>query len=188
MTAIREPYVDPAAARLLADAGAPRKALFLDRDGVVNVNHGYVHAAGQTDWVPGIFELVAAARRRGYLVVVATNQAGIGRGYYDVETFLAYTAWMHAQFSQRGTPLLATFWCPHHAQAGVGEYQVACSCRKPQPGMLLAAMERFAIDASLSLMVGDSESDIAAAHAAGLRACLLGPSAAGAMQAAGQLD
>ncbi len=169
------PWLDPAAESLLAHAPLPRKALFLDRDGVVNVNHGYVHTPEQTEWVPGIFELVAAARSRGYLPIVVTNQAGIGRGYYDTAAFLAYTEWVHARFAQRGTPLLATFWCPHHAEAGIGEYRVACGCRKPEPGMLLAAIERFGIEPSLSLMIGDSASDVVAAHAAGVRARLLGP-------------
>src|SRR5690606_24836828 len=131
------PFLDPAAEALLAAAPMPRKALFLDRDGVININHGYVHAPERTDWVPGIFELVADAHARGYLPIVVTNQAGIGRGHYDEAAFLAYTGWVHAQFAQRGAPLLATFWCPHHPDAGIGGYRVACNCRKPEPGMLL---------------------------------------------------
>ena len=166
--AIRTPYVDPEAGALLAAVSAPRRALLLDRDGVINVNHGYVHAAATTEWVPGVFELVAQAHRQGLLVVVVTNQAGIGRGYYSEAEFLAYTAWMHAQFAQRGTPLLATFWCPHHPGAGVGDYRVACDCRKPKPGMLLAAAARFDLDLHASWMVGDKPSDMEAAAAAGV--------------------
>lgn len=184
MTMACEPYIDPAAERLLTNSISPRKAVFLDRDGVINVNHGYVHTPKQTDWVPGIFELVAAAQRRGYLIIVVTNQAGIGRGYYDTSTFLAYTEWMHAHFTRQGTPVLATFWCPHHPEAGIGEYRVVCGCRKPEPGMLLAAMERFGIEPSLSLMVGDSVSDVAAAHAAGVRGILLGQDDWGASMSA----
>ena len=171
--AIRPPYLDPAADALLAAAPTPRRALFLDRDGVINVNHGYVHAPAQTDWVPGIFALVAEAAARGYLAIVATNQAGIARGLYDEAVFLDYTAWMHREFARRGTPLLATYWCPHHPEFGVGDYQVDCACRKPAPGMLLAAIDRFAIDPAASLLVGDSQTDIEAAQAAGVRARLL---------------
>ena len=170
---IRAPYVDPAADALLATAPSPRKALFLDRDGVININHGYVHAPANTDWVPGIFELVADAHARGYLPIVVTNQAGIGRGLYDEAGFLDYTAWMHTQFSARGAPLLATFFCPHHPEAGLGDYRVDCECRKPRPGMLLAAIARFGIDAAQSLMVGDKQSDLDAAAAAGVPARLL---------------
>ncbi len=158
---------------VLAATPAPRRALFLDRDGVININHGYVHAPEQTDWVPGIFELVAKAHVRGYLPIVVTNQAGIGRGLYDEAAFLAYTAWMHAQFAARGTPLLASYWCPHHPGEGLGDYRVDCDCRKPRPGMLLQAIERFGIDPSRSLMIGDKQGDLDAAAAAGVPARLL---------------
>ena len=170
---IRAPYPDPAADALLVATPPPRKALFLDRDGVININHGYVHAPAQTDWVPGIFELVAEAHARGYLPVVVTNQAGIGRGLYDEAAFLAYTAWMHAQFTARGTPLLATFWCPHHPNEALGDYRVDCDCRKPRPGMLLQAIDRFGIGAARSLMIGDKQGDLDAAAAAGVPARLL---------------
>ena len=165
---IRAPYLDPAADALLEACETPRKALFLDRDGVININHGYVHAPGQTDWVPGIFELVANAHARGCLPVVVTNQAGIGRGLYDEAMFLDYTAWMHAQFAARGTPLLATYWCPHHPQAGIGVYGIECDCRKPRPGMLLAAAARFDVDMRASWMIGDKATDMEAAAAAGV--------------------
>jgi D-glycero-D-manno-heptose 1,7-bisphosphate phosphatase len=170
---VRAPYLDPGAEGVLARASSPRKALFLDRDGVININHGYVHSPANTDWVPGIFELVAAARARGFLPIVITNQAGIGRGLYDEATFLDYTAWMHAQFASRGTPLLATYWCPHHPDAGFGDYRVDCECRKPKAGMLLQAIERFDIDPSRSLMIGDKHGDLDAAAAASIPARLL---------------
>jgi D-glycero-D-manno-heptose 1,7-bisphosphate phosphatase len=171
---IRAPYMDPEAEALLSVGAVPRKALFLDRDGVININHGYVHAPADTDWVPGIFELVAKAHELGHLPIVVTNQAGIGRGLYDEATFLDYTAWMHAQFAARGTPLLATFWCPHHPDSGLGDYRVECDCRKPSPGMLREAIARFGIDAAGSLMIGDKQGDLDAAAAAGVPARLLG--------------
>ena len=170
---VRAPYLDPGAEGVLARASSPPKALFLDRDGVININHGYVHSPANTDWVPGIFELVAAAHARGFLPIVITNQAGIGRGLYDEATFLDYTAWMHAQFASRGTPLLATYWCPHHPAEGLGDYRVECDCRKPRPGMLLEAIARFDIDPARSLMIGDKQGDLDAAAAAGVAARLL---------------
>ncbi|WP_374606276.1 D-glycero-beta-D-manno-heptose 1,7-bisphosphate 7-phosphatase [Thermomonas sp.] len=168
MSLIRAPYLDPSADALLAGTASPRKALFLDRDGVININHGYVHTPANTDWVPGIFELVADAQARGHACIVVTNQAGIGRGMYDEAAFLAYTAWMHAQFAARGTPLLATYWCPHHPEEGLGDYRVACECRKPRPGMLLDAAARFDVDMRASWMIGDKATDLEAAAAAGV--------------------
>lgn len=165
---IRPPYLDPQADALLAAAPVPRKALLLDRDGVINLNHGYVHTPERTDWIPGIFDLVAQAHQQNMLVVVVTNQAGIGRGFYREDEFLAYTAWVHAQFAQRGTPLLATFWCPHHPDAGSGMYKIDCDCRKPNPGMLQAAAEQFELKLQASWMIGDKPSDMEAASAAGV--------------------
>lgn len=147
---------------------AAGRVLFLDRDGVINVNLGYVHTPEQTRWVAGIFELCAAAQARGYTLVIATNQAGIARGYYDVPAFETYTRWMHAQFAQRGIAIAATLYCPHHPQAGVGPFTTECSCRKPAPGMFLEAARRYPIDLGRSLLVGDKISDMRAGHAAGL--------------------
>ena len=170
---LRAPYVDPSANAQLASIPTPRKALFLDRDGVININHGYVHTPDNTDWLPGIFDLVATAHASGFLPIVVTNQAGIGRGMYDEASFLAYTAWMHTQFAARGTPLLATYWCPHHPEEGLGDYRVACECRKPRPGMLLGAIKRFDIDPARSLLIGDKQGDLDAAAAADVPAQLL---------------
>lgn len=152
----------------LAAWQGPRRALFLDRDGVINVDHGYVHAAANTDFVPGIFDLVRAARAAGYLPIVVTNQAGIARGYYDEATFRDYTAWVHRRFDAEGAPLLATYFCPHHPTAGLGPLLQDCLCRKPKPGMLLQASRDFAIDLAGSRLLGDTQADLDAARAAGL--------------------
>jgi D-glycero-D-manno-heptose 1,7-bisphosphate phosphatase len=161
-------FVDPGARRLLEGHPAPRAALFLDRDGIVNADHGYVHTEARTDWIPGIFELVAAAWAAGRLPIVVTNQAGIARGYYDEPAFLDYTRWVHATFAARGAHLHATYFCPHHPEHGIGPYLRACDCRKPAPGMLLAACAMFDIAPERSLLLGDKASDAAAGSAAGL--------------------
>lgn len=163
-------FIDPQADNLLARWPAPRRALLLDRDGVVNRDCGYVHTPAQTRWMPGIFELLGAAHAAGFLPVVVTNQAGIGRGFYDIPQFLEYTRWQHGVFAEHGTPLLATYFCPHHPQAGRGEYLRACGCRKPGADMILAAAAAFAIDLADSALVGDKASDIEAAVAAGVGA------------------
>ena len=155
-------------------AGAGRRALFLDRDGVINVDLGYVHTAEQTQWIPGIFELCLAARDAGFLLVVITNQAGIARGHYSEQEFREYTRWAHAQFEARGVPLAATYYCPHHPTAGLGSALRDCQCRKPKPGMILAAAAALGLNLADCIMVGDTRSDILAAGAAGVgRAFLL---------------
>jgi D-glycero-D-manno-heptose 1,7-bisphosphate phosphatase len=142
--------------------------LFLDRDGVVNVNRGYVHRPADTEWVPGIFELARAARDAGFVLVVVTNQAGIARGYYSVDQFRDFTRWIHLRFDEEGAPLLATYFCPHHPTDGIGEWKLDCGCRKPAPGMLLAAAAEWDIDLADSMMIGDNVSDVAAAAEAGV--------------------
>lgn len=148
-------------------------ALFLDRDGVINADHGYVHTPDDTDWVPGIFDLCRRASELGMPRIVVTNQAGIARGLYTEASFRQYTTWMHGEFARRGTPLLATFYCPHHPQAGLGGLKVDCDCRKPGAAMLEAASRMYGIDLSTSVLVGDKVSDIQAGRAAGIGRCFL---------------
>ena len=162
---------------------ALRPALFLDRDGVINVNHGYVHTAEQTEFIPGIFELVARARAAGRAVVVVTNQAGIGRGYYSEAQVLDYTAWMQGVFAERGAPLDGVYFCPDHPEHGIGPYKRDTAMRKPGPGMLLQAAAELQLDLARSMLVGDAESDIQAGRAAGLGRTVRFHAQAGALPA-----
>ncbi|MFP3644424.1 D-glycero-beta-D-manno-heptose 1,7-bisphosphate 7-phosphatase [Paraburkholderia sp. SIMBA_054] len=148
---------------------AKKRALFLDRDGVINVDIGYLHRKEDCVFLPGIFELVRRARRAGFDVFVVTNQAGIARGYYTEETFAGFTDWMMGQFADEGAPITQVYYCPHHPDAGVRSYRISCECRKPQPGMLLRAAAEHGIDLAASAMVGDSVTDMEAAKAAGIR-------------------
>lgn len=145
-----------------------RPALFLDRDGVINVDHGYVFTPEKFDFIEGIFELVAHANNSGYLVVVVTNQAGIGRGYYTEDDFHALTDWMCSKFAEHNARIDAVYFCPYHPDHGVGVYRQESVFRKPGPGMLLKAAEDLCIDLANSLMVGDKDSDVKAAEAAGV--------------------
>jgi len=145
-----------------------KPALFLDRDGVINLDHGYVHTPENFEFVDGIFEMVAAANRAGYLVVVVTNQAGIGRGYYSESQFHALTNWMKTKFAEHGGKIDAVYFCPHHPTEGSGIYRQECDCRKPAPGMIFAAMRKFDIDLNKSILIGDKMKDIQAANAAGI--------------------
>lgn len=154
-----------------------RRALLLDRDGVINVDHGYVHTPEATDWVPGVFELCRVAQEAGLVLVVVTNQAGIGRGYYSDAQFRDYAGWVHAQFLQRGLAILATYYCPEHPEAALPAYRRDSGRRKPQPGMVLAAARDWNLNLEASVLVGDMPSDIEAARRAGVgRSFLLGQS------------
>jgi D-glycero-D-manno-heptose 1,7-bisphosphate phosphatase len=161
-----------------------RRALFLDRDGVINVDHGYVHEAEKCDFVDGIFELVRLANAAGMAAVVVTNQAGIGRGYFSEATFAAFSEWMRDAFKQQGARLDRVYHCPHHPDAGVGSYRQACACRKPQPGMLNQAQRELDLDMAGSLIIGDKLSDLEAGVRAGVgRGFLFAPGEAPAASA-----
>lgn len=141
------------------------KALFLDRDGVINIDHGYVHRKEDCEFVPGIFDLVADAKAAGYLIIVVTNQAGIGRGYYSQDTFDMFMKWMSNQFPGGFD---AVYSCPFHPRHGKGPFLKESIYRKPEPGMLLKAIRTFDISPNESIMVGDKESDMVAGSRANI--------------------
>ena len=149
------------------------KALFLDRDGVINVDHGYVYKQEDFEFVEGIFELCRTAKRLGYLILVVTNQAGIGRGYYTEQDFLKLTDWMCGVFSNKGVVIDNVYFCPSHPEHGVGQYKVDSPYRKPGPGMILQAAEEFSVNLARSILVGDKETDIQAGMIAGVGCNLL---------------
>lgn len=144
-----------------------RKALFLDKDGVINIDHGYVCSPERTDFMDGIFGLCRAATQHGYLNVVVTNQAGIARGYYSERDFHAYMDWVRKEFLRNGAQIDAMYFCPHHPTTGFGGYLCDCECRKPKPGMLLRAIREMNLDVGRSVMLGDKLSDMEAAQRAG---------------------
>jgi len=149
-----------------------RRALFLDRDSAINVDHTCVHKKEDFRFIDGVFELVAAANRTDYLVVVATNQAGIGRGYYSEADFHSLMAWVKAQFAARNERIDAVYFCPFHPEHGVVVYRKDSECRKPAPGMLLQAGTDLGIEFARSVLVGDKPSDMEAGRAAGVGALL----------------
>ncbi|MCR4305428.1 MAG: HAD family hydrolase [Gallionella sp.] len=150
-----------------------RPALFLDRDGVINIDHAYVSKPEHFEFVDGIFELCRTAKRLGYLVFVVTNQAGIGRGYYTEQDFLNLTEWMCGVFNAQGVVIDRVYFCPSHPEYGIGKYKVDSPFRKPGPGMILQAAEEFDVDLARSVVVGDKETDIQAGIAAGVKCNLL---------------
>jgi len=151
----------------------PRRALFLDRDGVINVDHSYVYHQEDFEFIDGVFELCSKAKHLGYLIVVVTNQAGIGRGYYKEQDFQKLTEWMLDIFASKGIIIDDVYYCPYHPEHGIGKYKKDAACRKPQPGMILQAARDYNIELGNSILVGDKESDILAGIAAGIGCNLL---------------
>jgi D-glycero-D-manno-heptose 1,7-bisphosphate phosphatase len=149
------------------------RALFLDRDGVINHEVGYLHRPEDVRWIEGIFPLCRAARAQGYKLVVVTNQSGIARGLYTQADFDALMVWMRAEFTAQHAPLDAVYSCPYHPVHGIGPYQREHIDRKPGPGMILRAARDLSLKLADSILIGDRCSDIAAAHAAGLRQAFL---------------
>lgn len=150
-------------------SGGKRRALFLDRDGVINEEVGYLSRSADVRFVPGIFSLCRAAQRHGYIIVVVTNQSGIARGLYTELEFGNLMRWMRGQFMNEHVRLDGVYHCPYHPEYGVGVYRRDHEDRKPSPGMLLRAARDLGIELGASAMVGDRCSDVAAANAAGLR-------------------
>lgn len=151
-----------------------RAAVFLDRDGVINVERDHVYLVSDFVFVDGIFGFCRAAQAAGFLLVVVTNQAGIGRGYYTEADFERLTTWMLAAFAAEHVDVSAVYFCPFHPTEGVGAYQRDSPARKPNPGMLLKARADLDLDLAASILVGDRWSDIEAGRRAGVgRLCLL---------------
>lgn len=143
-------------------------ALFLDRDGVINVDYGYVHQQEHFQFLPGIFDLCRTAQSLGFLLFVITNQAGIARGLYTEMDFHALTRWMCYQLAAERVIVQGIYFCPTHPTAGIGKYRVESKFRKPGPGMIFQASSEYHLDLARSVLIGDKLSDIEAGLAAGV--------------------
>lgn len=150
------------------NASRPARAAFLDRDGVINVDHGYVCRPEDFDWTPGVVEALGRLQRAGFALVVVTNQSGIARGYYTEAQYRALADWMAAALEREGVHLSAQYHCPHLADAPLAQWRSRCNCRKPAPGMILRALADLRLDAAASWIFGDKPHDLQAGWAAGL--------------------
>ena len=135
--------------------------IFLDRDGVINKEVGYLHKIEDFKFIDGVFDACLDFQSFSYQIIIVTNQSGIERGYYTEEDFQTVTEWMLDQFKQHNIQILDVFFCPHAPESN-------CSCRKPKPGMFNQANDKYDIDMKNSWMIGDKEADIQAANAAGI--------------------
>ena len=147
----------------------PRPAAFLDRDGVLNVDHGYVYRPEQLEWIHGAREAVRLLNSAGYYVFVISNQSGVARGYYDEAAVKSFHAHMQAGLAAQGAHIDAFYFCPHHPEGTVKSLAVSCNCRKPAPGMLEQAAREWPIDLGASFLIGDKDDDVAAADAFNIR-------------------
>ncbi|MCF6310152.1 MAG: D-glycero-beta-D-manno-heptose 1,7-bisphosphate 7-phosphatase [Sulfurimonas sp.] len=139
------------------------KALFLDRDGVVNIEKDYLYKIDDFEFIDGIFSLCTHYQNLEYIIVIVTNQSGIAREYYTEHDLTVLTSWMTKEFEKYAIEIKKVYYCPHHPDIS-GE----CSCRKPNPGMFLEAAKEFNIDLKKSIIIGDKERDIEAGLNAGL--------------------
>jgi D-glycero-D-manno-heptose 1,7-bisphosphate phosphatase len=138
-----------------------QKTIFLDRDGVINKEVGYLYKIEDFAFIQGVFKACKYFQDLGYKLIIITNQSGIARGYYSEEDFHTMTKWMIEQFNAQNIDILDVFFCPHGPDS-------TCQCRKPRPGMLLEAQDKYNIDIKNSWMIGDKEADVGAANAAGI--------------------
>ena len=142
------------------------KTIFLDRDGVVNKEVRYLYKLSDFEFIDGIFDACLYFQKLGYEIIIISNQSGIARGYYNENDYRKLTEWMLGQFNDNGINILDTFYCPHDPAS-------LCECRKPKPGMFIEAKDKYNISMKDSWMIGDSESDIKAANAAGISKTIL---------------
>ncbi|MDP8033638.1 D-glycero-beta-D-manno-heptose 1,7-bisphosphate 7-phosphatase [Pasteurella atlantica] len=150
-----------------------QKAIFLDRDGTLNIDYDYVHKIDDFDFIEGVIPTLRKFKEKGYLLVLVTNQSGIGRGIFTEEQFLELTQWFDWSLAEQGIDFDGIYYCPHHPEKALGEYKQECDCRKPKPGMFLQAINELNIDPAQSFIVGDKLSDILAGENAGVKTKVL---------------
>ncbi|MBL8694623.1 MAG: HAD family hydrolase [Planctomycetes bacterium] len=148
-----------------------RPAAFLDRDGTVVEDVHYARNIEQIRLLPGAVQVLSDLRRRGFVLVIVTNQSGIGRGLLTESDFRAQTEHLARLLGPAAAPD-ATYYCPHHPTEALPPYQVVCRCRKPSPGLIERATAELGLDPARSLAIGDKERDVECARAAGVRACV----------------
>ena len=142
------------------------KTIFLDRDGVINKEVEYLFRISDFEFIEGVFDVCLYFQQLDYKIIIISNQSGIARGYYNENDYLELTEWMLDQFNDNGINILDTFYCPHDPES-------LCECRKPKPGLLIEAKDKYNISMKDSWMIGDKETDIEAANLAGINNTIL---------------
>ena len=150
-----------------------QKAVFLDRDGVINVDKGYVHKIEDFEFYPDVFDGLKRLQENGFKLVIITNQSGIAVGYYTEEDFFKLTEYMLDRFDKEGIKIEKVYYCPHHPEGIVPHLRKVCNCRKPETGMIEDAIKEFDIDPLSSFLIGDKETDIKAGKKMGITSILV---------------
>ncbi|MCC5466810.1 D-glycero-alpha-D-manno-heptose-1,7-bisphosphate 7-phosphatase [Pelosinus baikalensis] len=145
-----------------------KPAVFFDRDGVLNVDRGYICRREELEWMPGAIAALQKLYELDYLVFVVTNQSGIARGFYQEEDVYNFHRCMAEEVEKQGAVIHSFYFCPHHPEGKVDQYAILCNCRKPLPGMIQQACLEWPVDLEKSFLIGDMQRDIDAARAAGI--------------------
>ena len=150
-----------------------KPAVFIDRDGTINEQRGYINHLSRFEILPGVPEAIGLLNQNGFLALVVSNQSGVGRGYFPIELVQEVHGFMHASLKEKGAIIDGTFFCPHYPQGRVPEYTKDCDCRKPKTGLIDKARKAFEIDMSRSYVVGDRITDLELAHRCNLKGILV---------------
>ena len=148
------------------------KAVFFDRDGTLNVDAAYLYEFEKFKWIDGAIEAVKYCNDNGYLAIVVTNQSGVARGYFTENDVIELHKKVNEELGKVGAHIDDFFYCPHHPEGVVEKYKIHCNCRKPKSGMIEEACQKYNIDKSKSLMIGDMLRDVECAENAGVRGVL----------------
>ncbi|VFP87609.1 D-glycero-beta-D-manno-heptose-1,7-bisphosphate 7-phosphatase [Candidatus Erwinia haradaeae] len=143
-------------------------AIFFDRDGTINIDHGYISGTEHFEFIDGAIEAMHELITMGFILVLITNQSGIGRGIFSQDQFIQLTRWMSSFLERNHIHLAGVYFCPHHPHALIKQLRKSCDCRKPKPGMFFAAQKKLHINMLHSYMVGDKIEDMQAAKSAGV--------------------
>lgn len=152
---------------------AKRRAVFLDRDGTINVEREFLHRPAEFEFIPAAPQAIRLLNDAGFLVIVVTNQSGVARGYYDESAISRLHRHLDAELARFGAAIDGYYFCPHHPEYGTGSHGKLCECRKPQAGMLLKAANDFSLDLASSYIIGDKLADVEAGLNAGCRPILV---------------